>query len=664
MKKLFFKFKSGLLSVMFLLSFSICSAQWTPPNNPENIQANPIFVHGTITDAIYFGKGAGTPAQNINCIAIGRSALTNNTGGASNIAIGSNALESNTSGSQNVALGTDVLRLNTTGEFITAIGVEAMRFSNGSNNTVSIGYRSFLNAQAAQSVAVGSQAGEQITNATNTVAIGRLAMQRFTNSTRNTACGDGALQGNLTGTVNGQNNSAFGVSALGQISSGNDNVGIGFGAGGNITIGVNNIAIGSGALTGVTSGSSNVAIGRGALDFTVGGPFTGSQNVAIGLSATLPNNTSNGLSIQNVIYGTNMSTGTNGRVAIGGPTAPTSLSSIYPSSTAKLDVQGTLRVRTVGLFANPGNEFLFVDAQGMVGRATLPSYPPNIATSKCSTLNFIPKVETQGSNGLVCSQIFDDGTSVGIFSVGPFTYSFGAPPPFSGGTVPASGTVRLDVNGVIRTIGIFATSDKRMKKEITQIEDPIKKISKISGYTYYWDKGVAKNKEFDNGRHAGFLAQEVEKILPEAVSINSDGIYGLDYNAIMPLLAEGIKAQQQQITEQQMEIEILKTELAEMKKGMLNISRTSVPGITHAKLEVAPNPVTGVSVVSYTIEENNQGSLLVISDLQGKIVKQLALQNKQGQLQVNKKDLAAGMYIFSVINGNTEVLSKKVLVSK
>ena len=48
----------------------------------------------------------------------------------------------------------------------------------------------------------------------------------------------------------------------------------------------------------------------------------------------------------------------------------------------------------------------------------------------------------------------------------------------------------------------------------------------------------------------GLLAQEVEKVLPEAVHvINDDGYKGVDYAKLVPLLIEGIKEQQHQIND-------------------------------------------------------------------------------------------------------------------
>ena len=57
-----------------------------------------------------------------NNIALGKSALYNNTSGSNNIALGESSLTYNTSGSNNVALGKSALATNTTGSFNTGLG--------------------------------------------------------------------------------------------------------------------------------------------------------------------------------------------------------------------------------------------------------------------------------------------------------------------------------------------------------------------------------------------------------------------------------------------------------------------------------------------------------------------------------------------------------------
>ncbi|MFN3329287.1 MAG: tail fiber domain-containing protein, partial [Fervidobacterium pennivorans] len=59
-------------------------------------------------------------------------------------------------------------------------------------------------------------------------------------------------------------------------------------------------------------------------------------------------------------------------------------------------------------------------------------------------------------------------------------------------------------------------------------------------------------------RQIGFIAQDVEKVFPELVFEDSEGIKSLDYSKFTPVLLQAIKEQQQQIEKLQQENEELK----------------------------------------------------------------------------------------------------------
>ena len=60
--------------------------------------------------------------------------------------------------------------------------------------------------------------------------------------------------------------------------------------------------------------------------------------------------------------------------------------------------------------------------------------------------------------------------------------------------------------------------------------------------------GEYPEKNFKSGRQMGLLAQNVEKVAPDAVS-ELNGYKGVDYARLVPLLIESIKEQQKQIEE-------------------------------------------------------------------------------------------------------------------
>jgi hypothetical protein len=102
---------------------------------------------------------------------------------------------------------------------------------------------------------------------------------------------------------------------------------------------------------------------------------------------------------------------------------------------------------------------------------------------------------------------------------------------------------RLYVSGNIRATGsITANSDISLKKNLLKIENALEKVELINGYTY-------ELKEDDSKRHAGVIAQEIDKVFPEIVNTGNDGLMGVEYGNISALLIEAIKEQQTQIKE-------------------------------------------------------------------------------------------------------------------
>ena len=117
-----------------------------------------------------------------------------------------------------------------------------------------------------------------------------------------------------------------------------------------------------------------------------------------------------------------------------------------------------------------------------------------------------------------------------------------------GTTSPA---YKLDVSGGIRATGdIIAFSDERVKENIIQIDNAIDKVKSLRGVQY--------NKIGEDKKSIGVIAQEIEKIIPEVVHTDDNGMKSVAYGNITSILIEAIKDQQKQIDNQQKQIDELK----------------------------------------------------------------------------------------------------------
>ena len=125
-----------------------------------------------------------------------------------------------------------------------------------------------------------------------------------------------------------------------------------------------------------------------------------------------------------------------------------------------------------------------------------------------------------------------------------------------------------------KDVTMTSGSDRRLKKKIQTIEDPLTKITQLRGVNFEWrEKYVTSlsnetsemvfNDAYDEGLQMGFIAQEVEKVIPEVVERGHigyeglDDVLALDYPKITALLVEGIKELNQKVEELTKKVEEL-----------------------------------------------------------------------------------------------------------
>ncbi len=107
---------------------------------------------------------------------------------------------------------------------------------------------------------------------------------------------------------------------------------------------------------------------------------------------------------------------------------------------------------------------------------------------------------------------------------------------------------------------IVVNSDMRLKANIISLGSTLYKLLQIDGKTYTM-KRDAKQKQ-----KIGVLAQDIEKVFPELVVENNNGIKSVNYQGLVPVLINSIKEQDAKINQQQVEIEKLKEQDAKISR--------------------------------------------------------------------------------------------------
>ena len=121
-------------------------------------------------------------------------------------------------------------------------------------------------------------------------------------------------------------------------------------------------------------------------------------------------------------------------------------------------------------------------------------------------------------------------------------------------------------DGNITAYSTTVGSDRRLKENIKKINYGLKDILKLNSVQFNW-------REKRKGKHdIGFIAQEVQEIIPEIVNEipdleNEDNKFlGVEYSKVVPVLVEAIKEQQGQIDKQQGQIDKQQKQIDELKK--------------------------------------------------------------------------------------------------
>ena len=90
----------------------------------------------------------------------------------------------------------------------------------------------------------------------------------------------------------------------------------------------------------------------------------------------------------------------------------------------------------------------------------------------------------------------------------------------------------LTTTGSLTCANVITSSDERLKKDIVPIADACSKVASLRGVNFSWTT--------TDKADVGVIAQEVQAVVPEAVSVQSSGYLGVDYQRLVPVLIQCI----------------------------------------------------------------------------------------------------------------------------
>ena len=518
------------------------------------------------------GTGNDTPlavnVTGVRNIAVGYKTITGSISASDNVAVGYNAMANKANGNFNVAVGSDALKEGDGGSN-TAIGAGALALATGASNTA-LGHDALHNSIGTDNVGIGFIAGRDLETGNYNVILGNNNGLSIDGTSNNILICDGAgnirISADSTGTVIIPGNTTSTSSSTGALV-----ISGGVGIAGTLNIGASFTVSSSTNSTSTNTGSIVTLGGIGAAGSVYANAFYGDGSNLTNITATvfsggtvagLTSFTFNGAgaAATSTVTGAVRITaglGVQGRVHAGnfnGVVVPNA--STAPGANAFVRTDGSGYAYTNYINSNTALNENPTISQFIVTNASDNFYRKSSVAGVKTSLGITPIIGTPASlYGAVAIQGDKNGWS-GI----SFRNTAGSLCGTLMMTTTAQGIYNAADNAWLlqwdqagnftATANVTAYSDERLKENIQVIPDALNKVMQLNGVTF--------TRKSNGERGTGLVAQNLQKVLPEAVLADKEGMLSVAYGNTVGLLVEAMK-------EQQAQIELLRAEIAALR---------------------------------------------------------------------------------------------------
>ena len=128
-------------------------------------------------------------------------------------------------------------------------------------------------------------------------------------------------------------------------------------------------------------------------------------------------------------------------------------------------------------------------------------------------------------------------------------------------------------SGTVTATVVAPTSDARLKRNIVPLKNSIEAIMQLKPVSY--EKKNSLTSTDYNIKENGFIAQELQKVMPSLVVMGTDKdkLLSVNYTAIIPVLTQAIQEQQRAIKQQQANIKSLEKTAEEQQIQIVELKK-------------------------------------------------------------------------------------------
>jgi len=238
----------------------------------------------------------------------------------------------------------------------------------------------------------------------------------------------------------------------------------------------------------------------------------------------------------------------------------------------------------------------------------------------------------------------------------------------------------LNFGGPLNVAKTFVlASDLKVQENVTSIDEALHTLNQINGITY--SEKTVNGKKAD-AKQVGFVANDVEKVLPDLVTKDEKGNSYINYNGFTPIIVEALKEQEAVINSQEFliekqesEIKLQRDQIADLESRMNSleslINNSKAENQTNVIEKIGedivlkqniPNPASQVTTIDYDIPQTLKAVSLNVYDINGKTLLSQPVTGKNS-FEFDLSTLAGGTYIYT-LNSNSKVIAKQKMVVK
>ena len=202
---------------------------------------------------------------------------------------------------------------------------------------------------------------------------------------------------------------------------------------------------------------------------------------------------------------------------------------------------------------------------------------------------------------------------------------------------------------------IFNYSDAKAKDDVQTLSSGLSTILRLRPVTYKWKEQneepvmmtsalsgdsttVSYGPAEDTHTQIGFIAQEVEEVLPEAVQTNDSGDKLVNYIALIPMLVQSVQELQATVEAQAQIIAALTTD----KMTSTNIdSKNKI-------LSCSPNPATSYVDIMLQLDSEIKNVMVTIASISGNRELQTVVDPLQSNVTIDVSSIPNGLHIVSL----------------